>query len=225
MLTHASRVTSPNSPRPNTRLATRDSGLLRRGWADGVCLLALLGFALAVVAPVLAGGVPVGTDTLKLWDPNAPERSDPSHLIVNNQILADSALQNLPWQVVVRRSIAEGEWPLWVPDIYAGYPLQADSQGQLYYPVNWLLWLLPLPTALQVNAVLHLWLAGAGMYVLARLLGVSRGGSLLAVLVRASRGDSYSGGSLYIAGRPQPGDLAFVARGPLPAKLQLTYEG
>jgi hypothetical protein len=46
-----------------------------------------------------------------------------------------------------------------------------------------------------------------------------------AVLVRASRDDSYTGGRLYMVGRPQPRDLAFVARGQLPTKLQPTYEG
>src|SRR5207245_1155212 len=59
-------------------------------------------------------------------------------------------------------------------------------------PVAWLLLLLPLPNAIQVNVVLHLWLAGAGMYVLARVLGASRGGSLLASLAFAASGQLYT---------------------------------
>ncbi|HMA33390.1 MAG TPA: YfhO family protein [Chloroflexia bacterium] len=147
----------------------------------------LLGFALALVGPILSGKVPVAVDTLALWGPQAIIHPQPVH----NGTLADSALIFLPWQVFIRRSLAGGEWPLWYPDIFAGYPFAGNPQTQLYYPVMWLLWLLPLPTALQVSAVFHLWLAGAGMFVLARVLGTSRTGSLLAGLAFAGSGQLY----------------------------------
>ncbi len=155
--------------------------------ADGLCLLALLGFACAVAAPVFAGGVPVAMDTLALWGPQAVTAPQPVH----NPDLADSALIYLPWQGFVRHSLAEGEWPLWNPDVFAGYPFQGNPQTQLYYPVMWLLWLLPLAQALQVGEIVHLWLAGAGMYVLARVLGTSRTGSVLAGLTFAGCGQLY----------------------------------
>jgi hypothetical protein len=155
--------------------------------ADAVCLLALLGFACAVAAPVFLGGVPVAMDALALWGPQAVTAPQPVH----NPDLADAALLFLPWQVFERRSLAGGEWPLWNPDVFAGYPFQGNPQTQLYYPVMWLLWLLPLPGALQVGEILHLWLAGAGMYGLARVLGTSRTGSVLAGLTFGGCGQLY----------------------------------
>lgn len=156
-------------------------------WPDLACLLLLLGFAFATTSPVLGGGVPVATDALGIWAPR-PIGSPPA---VQNTVIADSALLYLPWETFVRRSLAEGEWPLWYPDVFSGYPFQGNPQTQLYYPVAWLLLLLPLSAALQVGALFHIWLAGAGMYVLARVLGASRAGGLLAGLAFAGSGQLY----------------------------------
>lgn len=156
---------------------------------DAGCFLFFLAFACALAWPVFTGKVPVATDTLALWGPQAVTNPAPAH----NSVLADSALQSLPWQVFVRRSLAGGEWPLWDPDLFAGYPFLGNDQNQLYYPLAWLLWLLPLPAALQLNPILHVWLAGAGMYALARLLGTGRAGSLLAGLAFAGSGMLYMG--------------------------------
>ncbi len=147
-----------------------------------------MAFGVAVVAPILGGGVPVATDTLALWGPLAKAAPQAVH----NQVLADSALQNLPWQVFVRRSLVGGEWPLWDPNLFSGYPFLGNDQNQLYYPIAWLLLLLPLPTAIQTNVLLHLWLAGVGMYFLARVLGASRTGSVIAGLAFAGSGQLYT---------------------------------
>lgn len=152
------------------------------------CLLFYLVFAFAVAAPVLGGGVPVATDTLSIWGPQSVIAPQPVH----NSVLADSALEYLPAQVFVRRSLAAGEWPLWNPDIFAGHPFQGNPQAQLYYPIAWLLWLLPISTAIQMNVILHLWLGGVGMYVLARVLRISFVGSLVAGLAFAGSGQLYT---------------------------------
>ncbi len=168
-------------------MATIRAGGRRRAGAEAGALLALGLFALAVTAPVLRGGVPVATDTLTLWGP--PATGLPA--TVHNPVLADSALLYLPWQVFVRGSLAGGEWPLWNPAVFAGYPFLGNAQNELYYPIAWLLLLLPLAAALQANAVLHVWLAGAGMYLWARTLGVSRAGAGLAALAFAASGQLY----------------------------------
>src|SRR5438105_2848243 len=80
---------------------------------DLVCLALLLAFGLAVVSPVLSGKVPIAADTLSLWAPQKTLHPEPVH----NKILADAALQYLPWQLFVRRSLAGGEWPLWDPNL------------------------------------------------------------------------------------------------------------
>ncbi len=174
---------SRQSPPP-----VRSPARFRYPWgADALGLLALLGFACAVAFPVFLGRVPVATDTLTLWGPLAGSGHQPVH----NDVLADSALENLPAQVFVRRSLMHGEWPLWDPDLFAGYAFLGNVQNQLYYPVSWILWLLPLAAAIQTSVVLHLWLAGAGMYALARVLGASRTGSVRAGLAFAGSGQLY----------------------------------
>jgi hypothetical protein len=145
-------------------------------------------FALTLTAPILSGGVPVATDTLTPWVPGGNGATGPAH----NPVVADSALQFLPWQVFVRRSLAAGEWPLWDPNLFAGYPFLGSEENQLYYPVVWLLWLQPLAASFQVNIVFHVWLVGAGMYVLSRVLGASRVGSLIAGLAFAGSGQLYT---------------------------------
>jgi hypothetical protein len=159
-------------------MAIRINSWIRQQRADGLALLGLLGFACALVAPIFWGGVPIGAETLSLWGPGNRVQAWP----VSNQALADSGLLMLPWQVWIRQSLAAGEWPLWNPNVFAGYPFAGSAPNQLYYPVMWLLWLLPLPTAFQVGALLHLWLAGAGLYLFSRVLGVSRLGSGVAGL-------------------------------------------
>lgn len=60
---------------------------------------------------------------------------------------------------------------LWNPTLYSGAPFAADNQTGLFYPPNLILFLL-FPSfpywALEALVILHLFIAGAGMYVLVR---------------------------------------------------------
>ena len=67
------------------------------------------------------------------------------------------------------RHIRAGILPLWDPSVNCGFPLFAEGQAGPLYPFNWLTSLLPTHWGLSLNIVLHLWLAGAGMYALLRL--------------------------------------------------------
>ncbi|HYO51060.1 MAG TPA: YfhO family protein [Chloroflexia bacterium] len=160
------------------------SSRLRDLKRDAAAFAVILAFALAVCSPVLAGRVPIAADTLNLWAPWSQLPHEP----VKNPILADSSLLYLPWMVFARDALADGEWPLWDPYAFAGFPYAANSQSQLYYPVTWLLWLLPLSGAIQMLAIFNICLAGWGMYVLCRGLAVSRVGSLVAGIAFAGSG-------------------------------------
>jgi len=72
-----------------------------------------------------------------------------------------------------RRAFASGTLPLWNPYEFSGFPAQADLQTGVFYPPNILLRVLPLPLFLTWTIVLHVWLFGAGGYLLARRLGVA----------------------------------------------------
>lgn len=151
---------------------------------DAAAFAVILGFAIALCSPVLAGRVPIAADTLNLWAPWSQLPHEP----VKNPILADSSLLYLPWMVFARDALADGEWPLWDPYAFAGFPYAANSQSQFYYPVTWLLWLLPLSGAIQALAIFNICLAGWGMYALCRGLAISRAGSLIAGLAFAGSG-------------------------------------
>jgi hypothetical protein len=69
------------------------------------------------------------------------------------------------------QSLHAGRIPLWNSTLYSGAPFAADNQSGLFYPFNLLVfWLWPaLPyAAVEWLVVWHVWLAGAGMYVLMR---------------------------------------------------------
>ena len=96
-----------------------------------------------------------------------------------NSLLADSVLQYLPWRHFTRESLHAGYLPLWNPHQFCGTPFVANYQSALFYPFNALFWLLPVVYAFGVSAILHLFLAGAFVYLYLRGRGVDRGPALL----------------------------------------------
>ena len=75
--------------------------------------------------------------------------------------------------------------PLWNPHIVGGRPFQANAQSAVFGPYTLPAYVLPFWTALGWIAVLKLWVAAFGTFLLARALGMRFGGALLAGLVFA----------------------------------------
>src|SRR5437868_6225798 len=67
-----------------------------------------------------------------------------------------------------RLSFWQGELPLWNPYSNCGVPFLAQWGTMVLYPFSLLYLLLPLPWSLNVFCLAHLFLAGCGMYQLAR---------------------------------------------------------
>jgi hypothetical protein len=70
------------------------------------------------------------------------------------------------------QEIAAGRLPVWSPGSYGGIPFAADTQAAVFYPLRWLTILFSLPGgfsyyALELEGLLHIWLAGAFAYFLA----------------------------------------------------------
>lgn len=84
----------------------------------------------------------------------------------------------LPFSLFQQASIKAGQLPLWNPYTYGGHPFLADIQAAAYYPLSNALLLLTLPFNspaarlywLQVEAILHIALAGFFVYLLVREL-------------------------------------------------------
>ncbi|HWP84403.1 MAG TPA: hypothetical protein VNN17_04395, partial [Terriglobia bacterium] len=99
-----------------------------------------------------------------------------------------------PWDVAdffypsfsfVHEELRHFRLPLWNPYSMSGFPIIGDPEAQIFYPLNWLFVLLhpagPLPYRLvELQVMVHFFLAGLFLYYLARDLTGSRFASLLA---------------------------------------------
>ena len=86
-------------------------------------------------------------------------------------------------------ALAAGHLPLWNPYLFLGVPLLANIQAGAFYPLNLLFTWLPAPTAINWSILIHLALAGLGVYVFARrTLEYSRPAAWVAGVVYALGG-------------------------------------
>lgn len=69
--------------------------------------------------------------------------------------------------------------PLWNPYIFAGIPFLAHFESTIFYPLDFLFWIIPPHWAYGYTMFIHLLLAAFFMYILARSLQFSSFGSFL----------------------------------------------
>jgi hypothetical protein len=106
----------------------------------------------------------------------------------------DIAYQVLPWYQFQAGEWHAGRFPLWDPNSGAGQPLLGQMQPGAAYPLNWLLFLIPLKhgwmreAALNWYFVLIHYIAALACYALCRDLGRSRIAAILAGCVFALGG-------------------------------------
>jgi hypothetical protein len=87
----------------------------------------------------------------------------------------------LPLAVWFAERLAAGTFPLWCQLIFSGYPIFADGELGMLHPVNLLLVLaLPTEAAYVVGRATCIALASIGTFLLARAVGVTRLGAVLA---------------------------------------------
>ncbi|MDX2140141.1 MAG: YfhO family protein [Chloroflexota bacterium] len=92
-------------------------------------------------------------------------------------------LQFYPWREYALELLRSGQVPLWTPYNGAGAPLFANYQSALLYPFTWISFLTPLAPTMSITTVLHLFIAGWGMWAFTGRLGygtLGRGISALA---------------------------------------------
>lgn len=119
-------------------------------------------------------------------------------LVLTNQFTwlagTDIAYQNMPWFQFAASEVHAGRFPLWDPHAFAGQPLLAQAIPGSAYPLNWLLYLLPLKHTWIRQAGLHWYyvvvriLAALSLYWLCRDLGRSRRASVIAGTLYAVAG-------------------------------------
>src|SRR5262245_57094977 len=87
---------------------------------------------------------------------------------VKSFVYRDFGLFSYPLAHHFRQSFWRGELPLWNPLNNCGIPFLAQWNTLVCYPPSLLYLLLPMPWALNFFCLAHLFLAGLGMYFLAR---------------------------------------------------------
>ena len=80
-------------------------------------------------------------------------------------------------------AVSHGRLPLWSDSTYLGFPLVGDPQLATFYPGTPLVAALGPVAGYLVSSLLHLWIAAAGAFLLARSLGASRSGGVVAAIV------------------------------------------
>ena len=124
-----------------------------------------------------------------------------------NRVIMGKDLTNmfLHWVRFAVSSIQQGQFPSWNPYLFSGQPFVANPQPALFYPPTWLALLMPAIKALNLIAVLHIWLAGVGMYAWLRSERASAAGALFGAVVF-----SFSG---YFFVRVRGGHIGVVTTG------------
>ncbi|MFO7614341.1 MAG: YfhO family protein [Bacteroidales bacterium] len=84
----------------------------------------------------------------------------------------DAIDQAYPWKYLIGECLQEGILPLWNPYQLLGSPMHADPQSSAWYPVTWFFgYFFGYDIRiLSVDFFLHIFLAGMGMFYLARQL-------------------------------------------------------
>lgn len=105
------------------------------------------------------------------------------NLVVGGVVVGqDSATFFYPMYAFLGERLRAGHIPGWFPYQFSGIPFAADPEsGWMYLPAM-LSFLLPLPTAALTFVIFHLILAGLSTYALARAIGLSVVGALVAAV-------------------------------------------
>ncbi len=89
-----------------------------------------------------------------------------------NQLPGRDSVNLYVWEIYTRSVLATGALPFWNPFHFGGTPHLADPQTTVLYPLAILLRWLPPDAFLTWMAALHVWLAGAGLLFLCRVIGL-----------------------------------------------------
>ena len=86
----------------------------------------------------------------------------------------DMTIQAFQWRYFVGECLRDQLLPLWNPYQHMGYPIHADPQGTAWYPITWVIGFIAgyNMSALSFDFILHVFLAGTGMYHLAKKLEI-----------------------------------------------------
>jgi hypothetical protein len=153
-------VTSP-------KLETQNSKpVIEAAWVLALMALAVTAF---LWAAIFTGRYFSPSDLLYAYSPwTSVQPPGWTEASVSNPTQIDVSVITEPWLEYGAKRLHAGELPLWNPDNMLGAPFIGNDQSGIFYPANWLYFLLPSPWMLVVLAWVRLFLAAVGAYLLAR---------------------------------------------------------
>ncbi len=88
------------------------------------------------------------------------------------QALAGNDIRSLfvPWWSFAREALWRGRLPLWDMAQFSGYPFLSNPQVALFYLPAWLAFILPARVGISWFVLLHLVIAGVGMFAYVRFV-------------------------------------------------------
>jgi Bacterial membrane protein YfhO len=103
-------------------------------------------------------------------------------LLITDDIFASDLMnENFPYRFSLGEALRSGQLPLWMREIYGGFPLLARAEAGVCYPFNLLLFGLFSPyVALNLTILLTIVTAGIGMYFYTREIGSSHFAAIVA---------------------------------------------
>jgi hypothetical protein len=141
-------------------------------------LLPLVFTGRAVLTGKVYAPIELPFTTQPLADHRAEFHVPPPH----NSALVDIAFQMIPWREAVRRSLANGEWPLWNRFSLCGDVLAGAMQPAAFSPFTLIACLLPAALSYTFTGAIAFFVAGLGAFLLARELAASEEASILAAI-------------------------------------------
>jgi hypothetical protein len=92
----------------------------------------------------------------------------------------DAVLYLVPVRRLAAEFVARGQWPLWNPFVFAGFPFLAVSQTAVLHPGTWMFLVLPALWAVNLQMIATYAIAALGTFAYARAIGASVAGATLA---------------------------------------------
>jgi len=153
--------------------------------ADRSFWLAAFGitFLLASIeyAPAFVGQIPFPSDFI--FDFPAYAKYAPPEYPTPHTNIGDLVTSFYPYHALAARAAREWTLPLWNPYMLAGAPFLANTQSAVFYPPNFLYYVLPVPLAWTIGFFLRRILAALFMTMFVRRIGGSPAAAIISGLL------------------------------------------
>jgi hypothetical protein len=88
----------------------------------------------------------------------------------NRFYIRDVARYYHPTKTIIREIVLAGEFPWWNPHYSAGQPLAANPEYEVFYPLQWPIFLPDFDLGFRLHIIIHLWMTTLAMYAFLRSL-------------------------------------------------------